>query len=87
MAKNPFLWHQPTRVEVEVVRTAMKLLCGTCGQLPATRRLSVRVGSGRGATTAVYCVDCGCAWIRERRAEADRAIKVLTTGTGYIRLP
>lgn len=86
MAKNPMLWHGPRRVEIQDVIKAHNLPCCDCGKKPTVRRLIVREGSGRRQVVTVYCMSCGGAWIRERRAEADRAVVMLEQGTGYIRL-
>ena len=86
MAKTPGLWHAPRRVEVQVVKTSHRLQCCDCPAIPDGRRLVVTEGAGRRALVTVRCIECGKAWVRERKAEADRAIKLLHDGEWKIRL-
>ncbi len=86
MAKNPLLWHGRRRVEIQAVRSAHRVLCSGCENVPKVRRLVITEGGGRSSTVLVYCMACGVSWINERRVEAERAITLLQTGQGFIRL-
>lgn len=87
MAKKPNLWHSRRSVEIQTVKRIHKLACSTCAVVPTERRLLVKEGGGRSQLVIVFCIGCGAAWINERRAEAERAVALLRTGEGYIRLP
>lgn len=83
--RKPGLWHGPRKVEVVTVKKAHRTDC-VCGCRPEGRRLEVTEGSGRHAKKLIFCINCGMAWIANRKVEADRAIEYLTTGEGEIRL-
>jgi hypothetical protein len=52
---KPGLVYSQVKVEIEDVKTAHRVPCVACGDLPAQRRLSLQYGSGRSAKTYVFC--------------------------------
>jgi hypothetical protein len=81
---KPGLWFSTMKAEVEYVNSRMKKKCGTCGELPERMRLKVTKGSGRHATTTVYCQECGDHWIEEFKDLAQRAEAYLMGAVGPI---
>lgn len=75
------LLHGPRRVQVEDVKKAHKKPCCICDQVPTTRRLFVVDGSGRNATSRVYCMDHGVEYLKALKQETDNAGKFLLFGT------
>lgn len=84
--KHYGLFHGPLRIEVENVTARHKKACAGCAELPKGRRLKVTAGSGRSATIAVYCQECGDYWLLDHREELDRAIQRLEGAHLCVRL-
>lgn len=72
-AKHYGLFHAAMRIEIQDVKGAHRKECHACGDRPEERRLKVLLGSGRGATTEIYCNDCGSVWLEDHRVELERA--------------
>ena len=75
--KHYGLFHGPLRIEVEDVTARHKKPCDGCAEPPEDRRLKVTAGSGRSASIAVYCRECGDYWLRDHQEELDRTIQRL----------
>lgn len=61
------------RIEVQGVKNAHRKDCAACGDRPVYQRLKVLLGSGRGATTEIYCDGCGSQWLEDHGVELERA--------------
>ena len=77
MARKLGLLHGPRRIEVQDVKPSHKKVCSACGQLPEGRRLVVTDGAGRSASSQVFCIECGEAYLQARALEYQRAIEFL----------
>ena len=76
----PGLLHGLRGVAVEDTNARMRKVCGSCGEVPEGRRLTVREGTGRHGTIEVFCVECGNDWLAAREVEYARAQDFLTNG-------
>lgn len=85
MSRVAGLWFTSLSARIEDVSKAHKKECCDCAQLPEVRRLVVKKGNGRRATTEVRCQDCGRAWLHKKEVEAGNAKNFLATGEGEIR--
>lgn len=74
------------RIQIEIVRPVHKKLCSGCNQLPYFRRLVVVQGSGRNSTTVILCIGCGAGYLNEQKAVFERAVAVLRTGVGTVKI-
>ena len=90
--RKPGLWFSTLSVEVQVATPRMRKVCCDCDKVPQIRRLVVKRGAGRHATTDVYCITCGGAFLEHMSKECARASTYLhegqvgVDGTGGIRL-
>lgn len=83
--RKPGLWFSTMSAEVQAVKTAHKLPCVDCGELPTVRRLMVKKGGGRRSVSSVYCRTCARAWFHNKGVEAERGKEYLESGEGEIR--
>ena len=90
--RKPGLWFSTLSVEVQDATPRMSKVCCDCDNVPQIRRLVVKRGAGRHATTDVYCLSCGDLFLRHMATECERAQTYLyegqvgVDGTGGIRL-
>lgn len=84
--QKPGLCLPTIKIEAQDVKKAMRKLCFTCDEVPAGRRLLVRLGSGRSEQQRVYCATCGQAFTERRLHEFASLLKYLKGALTAIRL-